>query len=216
MAALAALLAATGGPLTLGVLRAEAQPPAPPPTRVISDLPGFAPDRIPGRRQATSSPVLPRSVPVRLDIPAIGVHTDLMPLGLHRDGTVEVPPLDADAPAGWYRHSVTPGEVGSAVILGHVDSARDGPAVFYRLGTLNRGDRVSVRRADRTVATFFVDSVNRTPKSDFPTAGVYGESSVPILHLITCGGAFDRRRGVYRDNVIVAAHYSGSDEETAN
>jgi sortase (surface protein transpeptidase) len=160
---------------------------------------------VPGRREVTSPPALPRSIPERLDIPAIGVHTDLMPLGLHSDGTVEVPPLDQDAPAGWYQHSVTPGEVGSAVILGHVDSVRDGPAVFYRLGTLEPGDRISVRRADRSTVTFVVDAVRLTPKTDFPTDAVYGGKANPILHLVTCGGRFDRRHGTYRDNLIVTA-----------
>ena len=153
----------------------------------------------------SSTPELPRSIPVRLDIPAIGVHTDLLRLGLNADGTVEVPPLDKQAPAGWYRHSVTPGEAGSAVILGHVDSARDGPAVFYRLGDLEPGDRISVRRADRSTVTFVVDTVRLTPKTDFPTDAVYGERASPVLHLVTCGGRFDRRRGTYRENLIVSA-----------
>jgi hypothetical protein len=148
---------------------------------------------------------LGRSVPVRLDIPAIGVHTGLIRLGLRRDGTMAVPPLSRDAPAGWYQHSVTPGEVGPAVILGHVDSARSGPAVFYRLGRLRSGDRITVRRADGSTADFTVTAAARYAKKHFPTADVYGGLPYPGLRLITCGGRFDRSRGSYRDNVIVFA-----------
>lgn len=207
MAALAVLLAATGAPMTLGVLRANAQSPAPrppaaeapapPSTRVTS--PPASPRPVPKRS------TLRRSVPERLDIPAIGVRTDLMSLGLRADGTVEVPPLDEDAPAGWYRHSVTPGEVGSAVILGHVDSARDGPAVFHRLRALAPGDRIVVRRADRSAVTFVVNAVRLIPKASFPTEAVYGRKTSPILQLVTCGGRFDRRHGTYRENLIVTA-----------
>lgn len=153
----------------------------------------------------TTPPALDRSIPLRLDIPAIGVHTDLIRLGLNRDGTVEVPPLTNTAPAGWYEHSATPGEIGAAVILGHVDSARDGPAVFHRLGALRPGDGISVRRADDTVARFSITSISLHSKSDFPTRMVYGPASSPALHLVTCGGSFDRRHGAYRDNIIVSA-----------
>jgi sortase (surface protein transpeptidase) len=144
-------------------------------------------------------------VPTRLEIPAIEVRTALMRLGLHRDGTVEVPPLGADAPAGWYEHSVTPGETGSAVLLGHVDSAREGPAVFYRLGSLEPGDEVRVRRADGGTLVFEVTGVDRYPKSGFPTREVYGPAAYPVLRLVTCGGSFDRKKRTYRDNIVVSA-----------
>lgn len=205
MAALAVLLAAAGAPLALGLVRFNALPPTPPTAWAMDGLPTFHPDTVSGREQTASPVALPRSVPERLDIPAIGVHTNLMRLGLNRDGTVEVPPLDNNAPAGWYRHSVTPGEIGSAVILGHVDSVRDGAAIFYRLGALEPGDRISVRRADRSAVTFVVDSVRLTPKTRFPTESVYGAAASPILHLVTCGGRFDRRHGSYRENLIVTA-----------
>ncbi|MET7419502.1 class F sortase [Dactylosporangium sp. NPDC005555] len=145
------------------------------------------------------------SVPVHLDIPVIGVSTSLMELGLNPDGTIAVPPLRGDAPAGWYKHLATPGEVGPAVILGHVDTARDGPAVFYQLRDLRPGDEVSVRRADGTTAVFGVDRVEEYPKERFPSAEVYGAADRPVLRLITCGGTFDRMRRAYRGNVIVFA-----------
>jgi hypothetical protein len=148
---------------------------------------------------------LPRSVPIMLDVPAIGVHSALLQLGLNRDNTVEVPPLDRDSKAGWYRYSPTPGEKGPAVILGHVDSARYGPGVFYRLGQLKSGDIIQVTRTDSTVALFHVERVAEYRKSAFPTAQVYGNVDYPALRLITCGGDFDAATGNYSDNVVVYA-----------
>ncbi|SDT47151.1 Sortase family protein [Actinoplanes derwentensis] len=146
-----------------------------------------------------------RSVPVRLRISAIEVDTEIMTLGLRADGTLQVPPLRGDAPAGWYRHSPTPGEVGASVLAGHVDTARDGPAVFFRLRELAVGDPIEVRRKDGTVARFAVARVAVYSKQDFPTGEVYAPLDRPGLRLITCGGVFDRGAGSYRSNVVVFA-----------
>jgi sortase (surface protein transpeptidase) len=151
---------------------------------------------------ASRSAPLPRSGPLRLRIPAIRVDAPLVPLGLQPDGSMQVP---ADfAVAGWYVHAPTPGELGPAVLAGHVDS-RAGPAVFYRLATLRPGDRVTVSRQDGRVAAFTVDRIARYPKARFPTTEVYGDLPYPGLRLITCGGSFDPGAGHYRDNVVVFA-----------
>jgi sortase (surface protein transpeptidase) len=155
-------------------------------------------------RGTTGPAPLGRSVPVHLDIPAIGVSTPLMALGLNGDGTVAVPPLRPDAPAGWYRHLASPGEVGPAVILGHVDTAA-GPAVFYRLRDLRPGDTIRVRRTDGSTAMFAVDHLAQYPKSAFPANAVYGSVDHPALRLVTCGGVFDAIHGEYRGNLTVYA-----------
>jgi sortase (surface protein transpeptidase) len=166
--------------------------PAPPPAR---------PPTVP----PTPAGALKPAVPVRLRIPAIGVDTSIMELGLQRDGSLEVPPLRGDAPAGWYRHSPSPGETGASVLAGHVDTARDGPAVFFRLRELKAGDPIAVRRDDGSVAVFRVSRVALYSKRDFPTAEVYAPIDRAGLRLITCGGAFDRSEGSYRSNVVVFA-----------
>lgn len=146
-----------------------------------------------------------RSLPVRLRIPSIGVDTAVMSLGLAPDGTVAVPPIAANAPAGWYDGSPTPGELGPSVVLGHVTVGRYGDGVFVRLARMRPGDRVSVTRRDGSVAVFAVDSVQTVPKSRFPTREVYGNVDHPALRLITCGGARLSGGGGYTDNVIVYA-----------
>ncbi|MFC8869993.1 class F sortase [Streptomyces sp. NPDC057148] len=148
------------------------------------------------------------SVPVGLRIPAIGVDTPVMRLGLAADRTVEVPPVTEDDVAGWYRHSPTPGQVGPSVVLGHVTVGTHGDGVFRRLGQLRRGDRIEARREDGTAARFTVTEVRTVAKADFPTDDVYGDVDRPELRLITCGGP--RSGDEYRDNVIVFAELSAT------
>ena len=145
-------------------------------------------------------------VPVRLEIPSIGVDTRLQRLGRARNGTVEVPkgPHEWEE-AGWYEGGTRPGDPGSAVVLGHVDSKREGPAVFFRLRELRRGDEIKVVRADGSTVRFSVDRTEQYPKSRFPTDAVYYPTLTPELRLVTCGGTFDATAGHYRSNVIVFA-----------
>jgi sortase (surface protein transpeptidase) len=140
--------------------------------------------------------------PVRLRIPAVGIDTPLQRLGRAADETIEVP---ADfGVAGWFVDGPRPGQAGPAVILGHVDSRR-GPGVFYPLAGLRPGSDVQVDRADGSTVAFRVVDVQEVAKAAFPTQLVYGPTLQPSLRLVTCGGAFDRTAGSYRDNVIVSA-----------
>ncbi|WP_169063761.1 class F sortase [Geodermatophilus dictyosporus] len=179
----------------------------PAPATSSSPDPVSKPVAVPGDDlTATPSPHPPRSEPVHLDIPRIGLSTDVIPVGLNSDGTVGVPPLDDGAPAGWYRYLAPPGDPGPAVLLGHVDTHR-GPAVFSRLHELLPGDAISVRRADGRTVDFVVDSVRTHPKAEFPAEAVYGPSAEPVLRLVTCGGVFDEERRSYRSNVVVYASF---------
>ncbi|WP_328813188.1 class F sortase [Rhodococcus sp. NBC_00297] len=142
------------------------------------------------------------SPPVRIDVPAISVSSDLMGLGLQQDGTMEVPP--GAFPAGWYTGSPIPGAMGPSVIAGHV--AWDGaPGVFSRLGDLVPDDDVIVTLQDGTTSRFRVMEVDQYPKAEFPTNTVYGDIDHPGLRLITCGGRFDSDAASYDDNIVVYA-----------
>ena len=139
--------------------------------------------------------------PVSIAIPAAGVDARVVPVGLRSDGAMEVPGVDL---AGWYEPGPRPGDAGPAVIVGHVDS-RDGPAVFFRLGELRRGDRIDVGQQGGGGRSFVVDRVERRPKEALPTERIWNRTNKPLLRLITCGGGFDRSTGHYRDNIIVFA-----------
>ncbi|GAB2936118.1 class F sortase [Micromonospora polyrhachis] len=151
------------------------------------------------------STVFARSEPTDITIPRIGVAAKIMSLGVNPDGTIQVPPLDQAQLAGWYQPGPSPGEIGNSVIVGHVDSAVIGPAVFFHLGALQPGDKIQVTRKDRTIAKFRVDSVESYPKTGFPTELVYGPTEKAALRVVTCGGQFDERTRSYVNNIIVFA-----------
>jgi hypothetical protein len=195
----------------LGVVITHQQhAPQPPPSGAHS-----GPQRSLSRQPAASHAaaarlVLPASAPLTIAIPAIRVHSSLQRLGLTAAGAMQVPiPGPHYDEAGWYKYSPTPGSLGPAVIVGHVDSFANGPSVFYLLGALQPGDRVLVTLADGSVAQFSVDAVRRYPKVHFPTQLVFGNTNHAALRLITCGGAFDSTTGHYLDNTVVLASLVG-------
>lgn len=143
---------------------------------------------------------VPHSTPVRLIIPAIDLDASLIKLGQHTDGTVEVP--SNPALPGWYSLGPTPGQQGSAVILGHVDSS-EGPAVFYFLSTLTAGDAIVVVLRNGSVAHFVVGSSVTYANAEFPNGRVYTPHGYAGLQLVTCGGGFDTVAGHYLGNVVV-------------
>jgi sortase (surface protein transpeptidase) len=154
-------------------------------------------------KEATTTPLLPSAAPVLLRIPDVGIEATFeRPLGIGADGAVEVP--DSNDEVGWYKYGPTPGELGPAVILGHVDSYL-GPAVFYPLGQLEVGDEIFVDRADGVTATFVVTKLSRHPQNQFPTVDVYGDIDYAGLRLITCSGVYSHNTLRYSHNLIVFA-----------
>ncbi|MEV6648367.1 class F sortase [Amycolatopsis sp. NPDC051371] len=176
----------------------------PPPAHAVAVNPAPAA----GERPAHAVAALPKSDPVSIDIPKIGAHSSLVPLGVNADNTIQVPPVTTPLQAGWYTYAPTPGEVGPAVVLGHVDGNHQ-KGIFYRLKELAAGDRVSIARKDGTTALFEVTKVHQVPKQDFENEGVYDDTAGPELRLITCGGVFDRSAHNYVDNIVVYARLIG-------
>jgi hypothetical protein len=150
-------------------------------------------------------PSLHQSLPVSVAIPTIGVQSKLLHLGRNEDGTMAVPNLITSAnDAAWYKYSVTPGQIGTAVIEGHVDSYQ-GPAVFFRLGALRPGNRINVTLADEIMAVFRVTGVREYAKDEYPADTIYAPANYAALRLITCGGDFDAATGHYLNSVVVFA-----------
>lgn len=148
-------------------------------------------------------PTLSESKPMHLRVPSINVDVDFTaPLGLKPNKEVEVP-KEYDK-VGWYKYGPTPGELGPAVVFGHVDSV-DGPAVFFSLGQLKPGDSIFIDREDGTTAEFEIVSFERVPQDTFPTQKVYGNIDHAGLRLVTCTGTYDKGELRYTHNLIVYA-----------
>jgi sortase (surface protein transpeptidase) len=185
---------------TLGLLLTHHSTPAMRPVAAgVAALPAPSGPIVAPPQSADPAPV---ASPVSITIPLIGVKTSLITLGLQASGALQVP--TSTAVAGWYTGSPRPGSIGSAIIVGHIDSYK-GPGVFYRLNTLRPGDKVYVRRADGTIVLFRVTRVLTYPKDQFPTQTVYGPTPDAELRLITCGGTFDSTSGHYLSNIVVYA-----------
>lgn len=190
----AVLQAGCGGGLVATTPDGSSQPSSPTPSRpvVADEVRAFEAD--------TSYAEVP--LPTSIAIPSLDVSSSLAELGLNPDGTVEVPARFEQA--GWYAFGARPGQKGSAVVLGHVDS-RAGPAVFAEVHTLAKDATIEIGRADGSTLTFAVERIEQHAKTRFPTEDVYYPTLEPGLRLVTCGGDFDPNSGHYEDNVIVYA-----------
>ncbi|WP_253905176.1 class F sortase [Arthrobacter sp. H14] len=144
------------------------------------------------------------SKPVGFSIPALDRQDDIIKTGLREDNTLEVPPEHEGAPASWYKGSPSPGEIGPAVLLGHVNSLADESGVFYNLESLVEGDTITVDREDGSTAIFEVYKSELYPKNEFPTKAVYQPTEGAELRLITCDG-FTESSGEFVENLVVYA-----------
>ena len=226
VAACAALIVVGGGAVTWAATQQVESPPAPPAASSTTQEPpasSTAPEKDsaeastsapstagskPAAGSSTSSPEvepLPASPPVAVRLPGIDVESPVHGLGLDEEGKLQVPSGKRYNEVAWYDGSPTPGEVGPAVLEGHVTGTGYAPSVFFELGDTRKGDRIEVDRADGSTATFEVTEVKSSPKDDFPRIDVYGATDGPELRVITCGGTFDKDAGRHLDNVIVFA-----------
>lgn len=157
-----------------------------------------------------TGPILVASLPTHITLPTVKIDADFEePLGVQTNGEIDAP--QSYDKVAYYKFGPTPGEVGPAVVLGHVDS-KAGPAVFYSLGQLKPGDPIEIRRADGSIATFTVEKFERYPQNAFPTQAVYGDIPYAGLRLITCSGVYDRGVLRYSHNLVVFAKLASSTE----
>lgn len=154
------------------------------------------------QNQPAKAETLTKSPPTQMSIPAINLTSSFVPVGQNSDGSMEVPGPEV---VGYYKYAPTPGEIGPAIFVGHVDDALVGPAIFYNLNKLNPGDEISVTRQDGTVVTFIVEKAESYEQDNFPTQKVYGNLDYPGLRLITCDGQFNPLTRGYSHNLVVYA-----------
>lgn len=183
----------------------EAEPPASSLPPAEATTPSSAPSAPASSSPPAGAKPLSASPPVAVRIPGIDVDSPIHGLGLDEEGKLQVPSGELYDEVAWYDGSPTPGEVGPAVLEGHVTGTGYAPSVFFELGDTREGDLIEVDRADGSTAVFEVTEVKSTPKDDFPRVDVYGATDGPELRVITCGGTYDKAAGRHLDNVIVFA-----------
>jgi LPXTG-site transpeptidase (sortase) family protein len=199
--ALSAALVLTGSVLTVTGLASSGGPSRP--AAQIAVPAGSAagsPQMVPVAADVSAG--LPYAEPTTLTIPTIGVHAPIVDTGQAADGTPQVPPFAHPEQVGWYTSTASPGERGSSVLWGHLDT-KTGTAVFQNLSALTVGDTVQVTRADGRVATFTVERTAVYPNDEVPVDTLYDDPGYPALRLVTCGGQFDRQTQEYASNVVV-------------
>ncbi|MFJ4773703.1 class F sortase [Streptomyces uncialis] len=188
----------------VGIRLVQGEPPAEPPRPTPAAAVRAAPS---GPAAQSAHAPLAVSRPARVLVPAVGVDAPLQDIGYDPRGQIAAPPPDRPDLAGWFAQGPAPGERGTAVITGHVDT-RTGPAVFYPLGALDKGATVEVPRADGRTALFTVYGIEVLKRDGFPSERVYGDLGRAELRLITCGGTYTGEAG-YDANVVVFATLSG-------
>jgi sortase (surface protein transpeptidase) len=202
------LLAALGAVLVVGgvaALGGDGPVGEVPPATTAAPLPAVEPEPEPEPEPPPApEPVAapdPIAAPVSLSVPAIGVDTEAVHVGLEDDGAMEIP--EDVATVGWYELGVAPGEDGSAVIAGHVDSRTQGRGAFYDIGQLEVDDEATVTHDDGATSDWRVTGRTTYPKDEAPLAELFRRGGDPQLVLITCGGEFDAGARSYTDNVVV-------------
>lgn len=178
------------------ILRPSRPVPGPPPSAPLA----------PSAPTTTLAGPAPDWTPNTIRVPRIGVDASIDPMGVDEKNVLQVP--DEPMRVGWWSGGAQPGQIGPAVLVGHVDMNR-GPAVFFRLRELKPGDEIQIDRADGTTDRFMVERLESHPKARFPTDEVYGDTPTSTLRLVTCFGAFDRSTHSYVDNLIVFANQVG-------
>lgn len=163
------------------------------------------PDKPPPR----AFPVLEPSPPRRVTIPSLKIEAPILHVGLAKDGSVDVPPVERHREAGWFADGPSPGQFGPALIVGHADT-RTGPSVFHNLHRMKPGQRIEILRRDGEVALFEVNSVEDFGKTKLPIQRVYGDYTRPSLRLVTCGGTWLGGDRGYSDNIVVFASLIGT------
>lgn len=142
--------------------------------------------------------------PARVQVPRIGIDAPVVPVTVRPDELLAVP-TDVRTVGWWSAGAPAAAPSGTVVLVGHVDSARQGPGAFFDTRTLEPGDRVILSSADGRAAAYTVTARRQYPKSALPTGLVFDQDTTPRLVLVTCGGSFDRATRHYSDNVVVYA-----------
>jgi sortase A len=140
-------------------------------------------------------------IPIRLNIPKLGVTANVEAVALDIKNNMDVPQKVEDV--GWYKLGIKPGEKGNAVIDGHYDDVTGAPVVFYNLISLQVGDPIETVDNNGKKLTFIVQKKANYAYNQFPLLEVFGQSNGKNLNLITCSGTWDKNNKTYADRLVI-------------
>lgn len=162
---------------------------------------------------STSAPISVKEIPKqgtigsprKIAIPIIGVEAAIQEVGLTLNGEMGTPSNFKNA--GWFKLGVKPGEIGNAVIAGHLDTATDNGGIFWSLNKVKIGDYIYVTDEFGKKMRFRTErsEVYRVEKA--PMEEIFGSKSIARLNLITCNGAWDNGKRSYNKRLVVYAEY---------
>jgi hypothetical protein len=158
-----------------------------------------------GPRWPSARPPAPIAPPIRLLIPKLKVDAALETVGQDRSGAM-IAPRGADNGA-WYKLGVRPGEVGNAVIAGHLDRVDGAPARFWAIEQLASGDLLIVVAADHRQHHFVVVRLAQYSLDSAPMQEIFGFTLRRRLNLITCAGRWDPHRQTYSKRLVVYTEF---------
>jgi sortase family protein len=157
----------------------------------------------PKARPATQAAAAARPAPTRFTIKRLGIDMPVLPVGVARDGEMALPRTPADV--GWYQFGPRPGDPrGATVLAAHLDMPGYGPGPIAAVEGLRRGDLIVVRSGG-TTTRYAVADVRSVRKSQLDLGALFARDGAPVLHVVTCGGAFDPETRRYDRNVVVTA-----------
>jgi LPXTG-site transpeptidase (sortase) family protein len=143
----------------------------------------------------------PSGLPVRLQIPIIGVDSFIEDAYITSEGAMEVPAGTVDV--AWFALGPHPGQVGSAVIGGHFGIESGVPFVFYNLSKLSVGDNIYIVDDEGNTITFVVNSTALYAANADATTVFTSNDGKAHLNLITCEGTWNEVAGEYPDRTVV-------------
>lgn len=143
----------------------------------------------------------PEQMPARLQIPALDIDANVQYVGVKANGSMGTPNNFTDV--AWYKYGTVPGQLGSAVIDGHVDNGLSLPGVFKHLSNIKIGDDVYVVTKEGTRLHFIVQNIAHYPYKSVPTDQIFNPKDNARLNLITCEGNWVGADKTYDERLVV-------------
>lgn len=138
----------------------------------------------------------------RLIIPALKINAKIQNVGITKKGNMSTPTNFFDV--GLYKYGTPPGEIGSAVIAGHVENGLGLKAVFGNLKNIKEGDDIYIEKELGEKIHFVVTS---TAIYDYNSSAeeVFNQNDGAYLKIITCTGKWMPDLRTHDKRLIVTA-----------